>query len=128
MIALVVVSIHKGFDLGFKIAWQEVVFEQDAVFLRFDVRVIPPFMGLFETGTTRPFCSGGNVGNVCLENRAVEDNDSQISTGAWIAKVEPKVCAIVAVAGESLRPHRAHDKPVSCTQKMQFSKLKYVLF
>ena len=31
-IVLVVVRIHEGFDLGFKIAWQEVVCEQDAVF------------------------------------------------------------------------------------------------
>jgi hypothetical protein len=74
-------------------------------------------MGLFETGTTRPFCSGGNVGNVCLENRAVEVSDSQISTCAWIAKVEHKVYAIVAVAGGSLCPHRAHEKSVICAQK-----------
>ena len=32
MIALVAVRIHEGFDLGFKIAWQEVVCEQDAAF------------------------------------------------------------------------------------------------
>ena len=62
-------------------------------------------MRLFETGTTRLFCSCGNVGDVCLENKTVEDNDGQISTRAWIAKVEHNVCAIVAVAGGSLRPH-----------------------
>ena len=32
MIALVVVVIHEGFDVRFKIPGQEVVFEQDAVF------------------------------------------------------------------------------------------------
>ena len=51
-----------------------------------------------------------------FENREVEGNDSQISMGAWIAKVEPNVCATVPVFGGSLRPHRAHDKPVSCVK------------
>ena len=32
MIALSIVMIHKDFDVSFKIARQEVVFEQDAVF------------------------------------------------------------------------------------------------
>ena len=32
MVTLVVVVINEGFDLGFKIAGQEVVFQQDAVF------------------------------------------------------------------------------------------------
>jgi hypothetical protein len=31
MITLMVVVIDEGFDLGFKITWQEVVFQQDAV-------------------------------------------------------------------------------------------------
>ena len=52
-----------------------------------------------------------------FENREVEGNDSQISMGAWIAKVEPNVCANMPVfLGGSLRPHRAHDKLVSCAQ------------
>ena len=32
MIALVVVVIHEGFDMSFKITGQEVVFKQDAAF------------------------------------------------------------------------------------------------
>ena len=31
MVALMIVVIDEGFDLSFEIAWQEVVFQQDAV-------------------------------------------------------------------------------------------------
>jgi hypothetical protein len=34
MVALVIVMIDEGFDLGFKITWQEVVFQQNSVLQR----------------------------------------------------------------------------------------------
>ena len=41
MISLVVVVIHEGFDMSFKITGQEVVFKQDAVFGFIPTKFVP---------------------------------------------------------------------------------------
>ena len=53
MIARVVVALDEGLDLGFEIAWQEVVLQQDAVL----ERLVPAFdlaLGLGMVRCTNP--------------------------------------------------------------------------
>ena len=55
MITLMVVMIHKGFDVSFKITGQEVIFEQDAVFQGL-MPALDLALGLWVIGrTTRMF-------------------------------------------------------------------------
>ena len=63
MVALVIVVIYKGLDLGFEIAGQEVVFQQDAVLqslmppldLALSLGVIRRTAGVFHAFVLQPF-------------------------------------------------------------------------